>query len=123
MKETVFEMTKRRTDALRTYMQEKKIDVSFICSGPGVRYLSGFAGTPGDASLLITPEKAFIFTDSRYTIQAGEQCPYFELRSAAAWDYKAVKEWRGGKITATEAIKRAEMTRTTFYKLVKVEGL
>ena len=92
MKETVFEMTKRRTDALRTYMQEKKIDVSFICSGPGVRYLSGFAGTPGDASLLITPEKAFIFTDSRYTIQAGEQCPYFELRSAAAWDFKAVKE-------------------------------
>ena len=92
MKETVFEMTKRRTDALRSYMQEKKIDVSFICSGPGVRYLSGFAGTPGDASLLITPEKAFIFTDSRYTIQAGEQCPYYELRSAAAWDFSAVKE-------------------------------
>ena len=37
--------------------------------------------------------------------------------------YKAVKEWRGGKITATEAIRRAEMTRTTFYKLVKLEGL
>lgn len=37
--------------------------------------------------------------------------------------YKAVKEWREGKITATEAIDKAQMTRTTFYKLVKQEGL
>lgn len=37
--------------------------------------------------------------------------------------YNAVQEWRKGSITATEAISRAEMTRTTFYKLVKVEGL
>ena len=37
--------------------------------------------------------------------------------------YKAVKAWRKGNITATEAIVRAEMTRTTFYKLVKAEGL
>ena len=37
--------------------------------------------------------------------------------------YKAVKEWRKGAITATEAIKQAGMTRTTFYKLVKGEGL
>lgn len=28
-------------------------------------------------------------------------------------------EWKAGLITATEAIKRAEMKRTTFYKLVK----
>ena len=32
----------------------------------------------------------------------------------------AVKEWRAGKITATEAMKRANMKRTTFYKLVKM---
>ena len=37
--------------------------------------------------------------------------------------YKAVKAWRDGDITATEAIKRAQMTRTTFYKLVKDERL
>lgn len=37
--------------------------------------------------------------------------------------YKAVAEWRGGKITATEAIAKAGMTRTTFYKLVKAENL
>lgn len=32
----------------------------------------------------------------------------------------AVKAWRGGEITATEAIKRAGVGRTTFYKLVKI---
>ncbi len=35
----------------------------------------------------------------------------------------AVKAWRNGEITATEAIAKAEMTRTTFYKLVKNKGL
>jgi DNA invertase Pin-like site-specific DNA recombinase len=28
-------------------------------------------------------------------------------------------EWKAGRITATEAMKRADMKRTTFYKLVK----
>ena len=37
--------------------------------------------------------------------------------------YKAVKEWRAGETSATKAIEKAEMTRTTFYKLVKQEGL
>ncbi len=37
--------------------------------------------------------------------------------------YKAVKEWRDGKITATEAIAKAEMPRATFYRIVKAEGL
>ncbi|MBO4327570.1 MAG: aminopeptidase P family protein [Clostridia bacterium] len=92
MKETVFEITKRRTDSLRAYAAEKNIDAVFVSSGPGVRYLSGFAGTPGDASLLITADNAYIFTDSRYTIQACEQCPYYELRSAGASDFSKVKE-------------------------------
>lgn len=35
----------------------------------------------------------------------------------------AVKAWRGGEITATEAIKRAGVGRTTFYKLIKAEGM
>ena len=37
--------------------------------------------------------------------------------------YNAVKDWRKGSITATEAIARAEMPRATFYRLVKAEGL
>ena len=37
--------------------------------------------------------------------------------------FKAVKDWREGKITATQAIKQSNTTRTTFYKLVKDLGL
>ena len=32
---------------------------------------------------------------------------------------EAYRRWKGGEITAGEAMKRAEMKRTTFYKLVK----
>lgn len=36
---------------------------------------------------------------------------------------QAVKEWREGKITATQAIEKSGYKRTTFYKLVKEKGL
>ena len=36
---------------------------------------------------------------------------------------EAVKRWRAGEITATEAMKISDTPRTTFYKLVKKEGL
>ena len=36
---------------------------------------------------------------------------------------QAVKEWRDGKITATQAIAKCGYKRTTFYKLVKEKGL
>ena len=45
---------------------------------------------------------------------AAEITPEFEA---------AYKEWKAGNITATEAIKRANVSRPTFYKLAKqVEG-
>ena len=37
--------------------------------------------------------------------------------------YAAVKDWRAKKITATDAMRKAGMTKSTFYKLVKEEGL
>lgn len=36
---------------------------------------------------------------------------------------KVVKEWRDGKITAVEAMKKCGVPKATFYKLVKREGL
>lgn len=37
--------------------------------------------------------------------------------------YAAVKKWRNGEITAVEAMRQCEMTKTVFYKLVKEYGL
>lgn len=37
--------------------------------------------------------------------------------------YEAVREWRDGKITAVEAMEKAQMPKATFYKMVKRENL
>ena len=37
--------------------------------------------------------------------------------------YDAVKEWRNGSITATETIAKSAKPRSTYTRLVKVEGL
>lgn len=52
-----------------------------ISSYPNIFYYSGF--TSGDAYLLITHGKNYIVTDSRYTIQASQQAPDFELYDIA----------------------------------------
>ena len=91
MNNSIYSATERRTQSFRRILEEKQLDAAFLCSGPNVRYLSGFAGTPGDAALVITPDKAYIITDSRYTIQAGEQCPYYTLVSGNATDINMVK--------------------------------
>ena len=49
----------------------------FISSYPNIFYYSGFRSE--DAYLLISHEKRYIVTDSRYTIQAKEQAPDFKI--------------------------------------------
>jgi len=91
MNERLFNLTKTRTDNFRRELEAKGLDGAFVCYGPNVRYLSGFAGTWGDASLLITRYGSYILTDSRYTIQAGQQCPYYTLKGVSAMDYKTLR--------------------------------
>jgi len=52
--------------------KELKIDALLVTALPNVRYLSRFTGS--NALLLITPDSFTLFTDSRYTIQASEEC-------------------------------------------------
>jgi Xaa-Pro aminopeptidase len=49
----------------------RKLDGLLVSFGPNLRYLSGFTGSNG--LLLMTPGKAILFTDPRYTIQAGQE--------------------------------------------------
>lgn len=52
-------------------------DALLITDRSNIRYLSGFTGT--FAFLLISPNRAYILTDSRYWIQAESQAPHFAL--------------------------------------------
>lgn len=64
-----------RIEKLRSKMTD--CDGFYITGKANVFYYSGFKSE--DAALLVTSDRAFIITDSRYTIQAAEQAPDFEM--------------------------------------------
>jgi Xaa-Pro aminopeptidase len=49
----------------------KKLDALIVTGPANVRYLTGFTGSNGVA--LLAPERAVLFTDPRYAIQAAEE--------------------------------------------------
>lgn len=63
--------------------QGDQYDAVLISDRSNIRYLSGFTGT--FAYLVISRDKAFILTDSRYTMQARQQCPHFTLEKLARY--------------------------------------
>ncbi len=68
MENNVYE-ERRRTVA--EALRERKLDCLLVAFSPNLRYLSGFTGSNG--MLLITAERSTLFTDPRYTIQAGQE--------------------------------------------------
>lgn len=66
-----------RLARLRALIAERQLDQLLVSNLVNVRYLSGFTGTNG--TLLIDAEQALLLTDFRYTTQAAEQAPGFEI--------------------------------------------
>jgi len=58
-----------RRQTVASSLAERKLDGLLVSFGPNLRYLSGFTGS--NALLLLTAAKSVLFTDPRYTIQAG----------------------------------------------------
>ncbi|MBI3447815.1 MAG: aminopeptidase P family protein [Acidobacteria bacterium] len=78
-----------RLERIREKIDEAGAVALLVGSRANVRYLSGFSGSSG--AILVTKGAATLFTDSRYTIQAGE-------------------EWTGGTVeTVTGAPLRAAL--------------
>lgn len=61
----------------RLFENDGGCDAFFISSYPNIFYYSGFESE--DGYLLVTREKRILITDSRYTVQAKEQSPGFEI--------------------------------------------
>jgi Xaa-Pro aminopeptidase len=70
-------MTNPRVNQLREELRRREVPAALIMHPENVGYLSGFTGST--AALLITADRALFITDSRYTLQAGRECPGFEL--------------------------------------------
>jgi len=62
-------------------LSAQKADYYMISSPENLYYYSGFTG--GEGTLLIHQEKHLLFTDSRYTVQAKEEAPDFEVIDVA----------------------------------------
>ena len=76
----------RRLDALREKLDEKSLDAIIISVPENRRYLSGFTGSAG--YLVISRNGAVLATDFRYTEQAGNQSPDFQIvRMGADWNW------------------------------------
>ncbi len=67
----------QRLECLRSRLHHEALD-GLVVSAPGnIFYLSRFRGSSG--VLLITAERAILFSDFRYRLQAREQAPTFEF--------------------------------------------
>jgi Xaa-Pro aminopeptidase len=60
-----------RRDAIGSLLIDSKLDGLIVTALPNIRYLTGFTGS--NAALLVTPKRSRLFTDPRYTIQAGQE--------------------------------------------------
>ena len=69
----------KRIEALRGRFDEVGVGAALICHRENVAYLCGFDGSAG--WLLVLPDQAVLFTDSRYTLQAEDQAPDVEVRT------------------------------------------
>ncbi|MHB1457275.1 MAG: M24 family metallopeptidase [Armatimonadota bacterium] len=70
-------MTLSRLVRVKKYLLEQKIDAILVSNLLNVRYLSGYTGS--SARLLITPDDAYIITDSRYEMQVCIECADYTL--------------------------------------------
>ena len=75
-----------RLDRLTARFPERELDALLISAPENRRYLSGFTGSAG--YIFITPERAVLVTDSRYTEQATNQAPDFQvIQARGGWDW------------------------------------
>ena len=66
-----------RLSRLRDFLREKKADAVVVNKEVDLHYFSGFRGD--DSLLLVSAKEALLVTDSRYTEQAAQEAPLFEI--------------------------------------------
>lgn len=77
-----------RTDKLYDVLKEKDIDAILVTDRKNVLYFSGFSGSNG--YLVVTKTQKVLVTDSRYTVQAKQQCPGFVICDLRDFDITGI---------------------------------
>lgn len=83
-------MSERTLNKIQEALKDEGSEAILILEPYNLRYVTGFTGTAGAA--LISQNKAYFITDSRYTEQAKSQVPDFEIVEHKKGIYKKVIE-------------------------------
>ena len=95
---------KERVEKLRKLLSDNRLDGALITGLTAIRYYSGF--TSDEAALVVTMDHASLLTDFRYTIQAREQSPDFEV----------VETGRGNLIPDVDKLLKADKCRRVAFE-------
>lgn len=74
----------KRRDKLSSQLRKQKIDAVLITNFTNVSYLTGFSGE--DSYMIVTPKRAILISDSRFTTQLEEECPGLEVEIRGTGD-------------------------------------
>ena len=69
--------SEHRLEKLRSVLQAEGLEALLVTNPVNRKYVSGFTGTAG--FVVVTADRALLFTDFRYTTQAAEQAKGFEI--------------------------------------------
>lgn len=99
---------KARLQKLRGLIAARELDQLLVTNTINVQYISGFTGTNG--TLLVSSDEATLFTDFRYTTQAADQSPDFEIVDGANDPRKALagRFKTGGRVGFDDADVRVQ---------------
>ncbi len=79
-----------RLARIRKQFEKNRVDAVLLTNLENIRWASGFTGSA--ATAVVTHDRAVIAIDSRYTLQAKEECPIFEVILPAGGALAAVNE-------------------------------
>jgi Xaa-Pro aminopeptidase len=105
----------RRIGALRRKLTRAGLPGLLVTHLPDLRYLSGFTGS--SAALAVTRRTARLFTDSRYTTQAGEEVEAAQVQIVSGSPAVAAVQW----LAAQKGVRRSgfDPARTTVAELAR----
>jgi Xaa-Pro aminopeptidase len=107
-----------RIQRLRQALAEKGLDGLLVSQPENRRYLSGFDGSAG--FLLVTPKKAILATDFRYTERARGQAPEYEIFQIKSDMDEWFPELTTGLGLGTLGFEAEHVTLATYRKLTGI---
>ncbi len=111
-------MGNSRVVKLRERMRRSGLEAVLIANPVNRRYISGFTGTSG--YVLITLEKAVLYTDFRYRTQAPMQAPDFEVIEHRSQAIESVKQTLEQLHISTLGFEQDDLTYGTYLSYASV---